>query len=419
MFLRFLGSLQLALGLFLGLALIAILGTFKPLAEGRYEIFYQSLWFRLLLALLAINLSVCTWRTIRRNLGDLGRHFDTLGTDAVLSSPQQQPVAGGDPARLAEALTQQGWRLRRQGAEWLAYRGRAGRWGSTMVHLSCLLIMLGALAAETGFVGTLNIYAGDKSTVYFDWNKQQEIPLGFDFRLDRFEPIYYPIELQFAARDRQSGQVLATYTTKEGEKVDLPVPGMQAEVRRFFHLEEELILGIYRDGTYLGDYHALGGGRSFNNAVNPGVNLRPVAFRDPILKQLHSEVSLLENGQVVRSGTIEVNQPLSYRGISIYQTAFDRDKFGLYYAGFQFSRDPGEPLVWGGCIGLCLGLLIAFAVPFRVVGIKMNGGEPLLVALDGFRGETGAILFERLAANIIEGGTKKVIWGKVFTHGND
>lgn len=400
MFLRFLGSLQLALGLFLGLALIAILGTFKPLADGRYEVFYQSPWFRLLLALLAVNLAVCTWRTIRRNLSDVGRHFDTLATDAVLSLPQQQPLPGCDPARLTAALTQQGWRLHRQGEALLAYRGRVGRWGSTLVHLSCLLIMFGALAAEAGFVGTLNIYVGEKSAVYFDWDKQQDIPLGFDFRLDRFEPSYYPIELQFAARDRQSGQVIATYTTKEGEKVDLPVPGLQAEVRRFFPLEEELILGIYRNGTYLGDYHALGGGRSFANQVDPGIDLHPVAFRDPILKQLHSEVSLLENGQVVRSGAIEVNQPLSHRGISIYQTAFDRDKFGLYYAGFQFSRDPGEPLVWAGCIGLCLGLLLAFVVPYRVVGIRIDGDESLLLALSGFRGEAGASHFDQLVQSV-------------------
>ena len=44
-------------------------------------------------------------------------------------------------------------------------------------------------------------------------------------------------------------------------------------------------------GSYLGEYHAMGGRHAIPNKIDLGLELHPVAFRDPIIKQLHSEVS--------------------------------------------------------------------------------------------------------------------------------
>ena len=291
----------------------------------------------------------------------------------------------------------------------LGSRGRAGRWGSTLVHLSVLVIMAGALTSQLGFVGTLNLYVGDQSRDYFDWQQQKDLPLGFEFRLDNFEPLYYPIELKFAAVDPGSGKVLATYTAREGEVVSLPVAGETARVLKFVPEQEHLVLEISRNGVPLGEYHALGGKlhneANFTNQLDPGVVLRPVAWRDPVLRQLHSEVSILRDGQVVKQGVIEVNRPLVFNGVTIYQIGFSRDKFGFWAAGFQLSRDPGKPAVWVGCIAILLGLLLAFAVPCRVVGIRRVDGEVLLVALAGFRGEGGQQVFDGLGRRLAEGPT--------------
>jgi len=397
MILRFLSSLRLTLGLLLGLAVVSVAGTLKPAADGRYELFYQSPWFRLLLALLALNMAVCTVKTIRRNLRDRQRYLEILRTDQVFACALRYVLPSSAAAGpLAAALQRQGYRISSDGERILARRGVAGRWGSTVVHLSVLLIMIGALTAELGFVGTLPLYVGDKSAVYFDWAEQKDLPLGFEFRLDYFEPVYYPIELQFAAVDPQSRETIEVFTSREGEAVQLPLPGVVARVVKFIPFEEHLILGIFRNGHYLGEYHAMGGRHSIDNKVDLGLELRPVAYRDPLLKQLHSEVSILKGGAVVKEGVIEINQPLEYEGIAIYQTVYDRDKFGFWSAGFQFSRDPGKPVVWAGCITLVLGLLLAFLVPPRAVGVTRIDGEVLLVALAGFRGEEGQREFDRL-----------------------
>jgi cytochrome c biogenesis protein len=403
MLIRFLSSLKLTLALLLGLSLVSIFGTLGPGEMGRFDLFYQSAWFRALLGLLALNMGVCTVKTIVRNLGDKARFFEVLRSELVFSRSQRYLLPSDlEVAAAGEGLRQLGYRLYLDGEQAYARKGPWGRWGSTIVHVSFLGIMLGALLAETGFVGTLNIYVGDKSPVYFDWEEQRDLPLPFEFRLDYFEPIYYPIEVRFGALRSDSGERIAAFEGKEGETVQLPVPGMSAKILKFLPREKQIILGIYSGGRYLGEYRATDSEKRYEGEGELPLAFVPIAFREPMLKQLRSDVSIIEGGRVVAQGTIKINHPLTYNGISIYQTAFDRDKFGNWYAGFQFSKDPGEPVVWVGCILMVLGLAIAFAVPFRAVGITRIDGEVLLVTLAGFRGEGGSREFERLERHLVQ-----------------
>ncbi|WP_305043542.1 cytochrome c biogenesis protein ResB, partial [Geoalkalibacter sp.] len=122
------------------------------------------------------------------------------------------------------------------------------------------------------------------------------------------------------------------------------------------------------------------------------------------LRQTRSQVTLLEEGRVAAQGEISINHPLVHNGIAIYQTAFDRDAYGFWYAGFQFSRDPGKPLVWAGCITLMLGLLLAFLVPYRVAGLTRRDGVWHLAAIRGFSGEAGDALFAQLVEKVAGNG---------------
>lgn len=390
-----LSSLQLTIVLLLGIAAVSIGGTFGQPVDGRYELFYQTPFFRLLLLLLAVNLGACTIKTIRRRLGDRRRYFQTLqagGSEAGL------PIPGG-PTRARDILLSAGYRPESGEEGVIAVRHAAGRWGSTIVHLSILLIMAGALSAGFGFVGTLQLLTGDKSSVYYDWAAKADKPLGFEIRLDHFEPVYYPIELQFAVVDPQSGETVATVTTREGESVQLP-EGITAQVVRYFFFEEDLVLRLSRNGVDLGEYHALGGKRQWEKNPPIPYQIKPLAYRDPIVRQLRSEVSVLRHGELVKRATIEVNSPLTVEGVTIYQTAYNRDKFGFWSAGFQLGRDPGTPIVWFGCIALVLGLNLAFFFPCRVVGLREDVSGCRLIPLSGFRGEAGEELLRQLQEKI-------------------
>jgi len=403
MLLRLLSSVRLTIPLMLGLAVVSIYGTLKPRTmnlEGmeiaRYELFYQTPLFRLFLALLALNLAVCTWRTVRRNLGDLGR-FQELLADGSGLGLSRDVAAELTPSQAQRLLQQAGYTLTRTPHGIIGRKGRPGRWGSTIVHVSVLAVMLGALLAETGFVGTVNIYVGDSSDHVLDWKTLEDRQLDFTLRLDHFEPIYYPLDLRFALFDPETEEELTTITTREGETVELPGTGHSAQVRKFLPEQKLLVLGIYRQGQYLGEYHATANEWRASQDIRLGVVLRPTGYRDPLLKQLHSEVSIIEGGRIVRQGSIEINHPLVHRGVAIYQTAYNRDKFGTWYAGFQLSKDPGEPLVWLGSITLSLGLMLAFMLPYRVVALVSREGKPQLLALSGFQAEPGREAFAQLA----------------------
>lgn len=390
---QFLTSLRLTLGLFFLIALFSAVGTLQQREDGRYDLFFQNPLFRLLLVLLAINMLACTIKTIRRNLGDRQRHF------ALLSQPpaSRWPLPAPAGSTIVERLRNSGYFVQEENGRILAQRHLLGRWGSTIVHLSALLVMAGALSSGLGFVGTMHLYNGDKSASYFDWSSQSDRPLGFEFRLDHFEPLYYPIELQFVALEPASGKEIAKFTTREGETVLLP-EGFSATVVRYYFFEEDLVLNLYRGGQDLGIYHALGGKRSAENNPPLPMLLKPLAYRDPLLKQLRSEVSILKGGEVVQRGVITVNDPLTFEGVSIYQTTYNRDKFGFWSAGFQLGRDPGEPLVWFGCITLVLGLFIAFLRPYRAVGIT----NAALIPLFGFAGEAGENALRSLQKELME-----------------
>lgn len=395
MLMRFFSSLRLTLALMLGLAFVCVFGTLNRAPDARFYPYFQSPWFRGLLVLLALNLLVCTSKTIRRNLGDRRRYGLALESEALKAYPARtlEPFAA--------VLRRCGFRVWQAPSGLIGYRGRWGRWGSTLVHLSVLLIMAGAWAGGFGFVGTLNIHVGDKSAVCFDWGLESNRPLGFEFRLDHFEPLYYPIEVEFAVLDRPGGTTLDVHKTSEGRLHALPVGGLWVRVHKFLVEEKTLVLHIYRGAEFLGEYRAASGRRVMNQVERGGLEFEARAYRDPILRQMHSEVSLLRDGRVVKQGVIEVNHPLVFEGVSIYQTAFNRDKFGFWYAGFQFSRDPGEPLVWLGCLLLVTGLGLAFFVPCRVLGVGWDeGGKPRFIPLSGFATEAGQKAIERLARDL-------------------
>lgn len=392
----FCASLRLTLPLLFGLAGIAVFGTIWPSRDTelevlRYELFYQSPWFRLLLGLLAINLIACTLRLIQRRRQEArqwsSRLVSTAGIPVEISAP-------------AAVLHKHSYQLCQTEDGWLALRHSWARWSVLIVHLSVLLIMTGALLGGAGFVGTLNIYNGDSSDYIFDWDQQHDRPLGFTFRLDHFAPIFYPIELRFAAIDPNDGHVINEFQVFEGETVNLPSGELQAKVTKFDPLRKELHLDILQHGQPVRQYLAKDGVRDPDNTI-AGMVLYPLAFKDPMLKQYHSEVSILEDGRVVKQGIIRINQPLTWRGVTIYQTSFNMGEQQRLYGGFQFSRDPGEALVWAGAILLSLGLLANLCWRCRVLGLRKVDNGWQLLPLRGFNGDDGRLRLEKLREQLL------------------
>ncbi len=397
---RFFTSVRLTISLLLGLSLVSIAGTIMPVEANRFEPFFQTPWFRILLLLLALNLLACSWKTWRRNLDDRERFTALL--------KKREDSARIDCSRSAELLQADlktaGFRLRSVEGGVLATRGRLGRWGSTIVHISLLVILFGGILSEFGFVGTVMLPVGGQSSTYYSWDYEVDLPLGFTVQLDDFEIIYYPIEVRLGLYDPQTREPLADIITREGEIVPLPLEGMSARVVKFVPFDQTLHLDILRHGEKVGSYRtpSVKAEEPFENRLDAELMIRLTGFKDPIDKQYRSRVSILEQGEVVKTGVIEVNHPLVYRGAAIFQTAFNQDEFGFWYSGFQLSKDPGEPLVWGGSILLIIGLCCAFSMRHRVLAVIAADAGASLQVFTGFGDERGERLLAQLQGECVD-----------------
>jgi cytochrome c biogenesis protein ResB len=81
------------------------------------------------------------------------------------------------------------------------------------------------------------------------------------------------------------------------------------------------------------------------------------------VKDYKSILRVVENGETVLTKTIEVNDPMKYKGYVFYQSSYDPE--GGKYTGLQVTKNPGLVVVYTGFILLCVGIVFIFYVkPF-------------------------------------------------------
>jgi cytochrome c biogenesis protein len=215
---RWLGSVKLALFLFLALGLSSIIGTLLPqgvdpaLLQGRYgettlallrffglfDLFH-SWWFLSILCLLSINLVVCSFQRLPSILKVISlppvkitekqEKAFPLRSSSVCSAEDPQAFVGA-------VFRKRGYRLRWEGAGpplyAVASKGRWTRLGPYIVHLSILFVLFGAtIGAVLGFRGYMNIPEGETvDSLRLEGGKDSR-QLGFSVRCDAFEASYY------------------------------------------------------------------------------------------------------------------------------------------------------------------------------------------------------------------------------------
>lgn len=129
---KFFASTELAVTLFLLIAVVAIPGT---IIDNRST--YSSPPFLVLIALFGLNLILCTWR-----------RFSSIS----------KPVL--------------------------------------VVHCGILVTLLGCIVASFGFVATVNLYEGSTIDHVYRWDRKAEIPLGVGMELKKINWEFYPMPVK-------------------------------------------------------------------------------------------------------------------------------------------------------------------------------------------------------------------------------
>ena len=146
--LKFISSLRLAIFLIAAIAAISILATIFPSADA-----FNSWTFRLLVAAFFINLGTCTvkllpglWRQLHRNAEQVPEHAN-------------YQVYEADKTMMLDWLKEKHYRVSRTEEngliKLLASKGRIGLCASHLLHISLLIILVGAMlsmANTEGFV---------------------------------------------------------------------------------------------------------------------------------------------------------------------------------------------------------------------------------------------------------------------------
>jgi cytochrome c biogenesis protein len=415
----FLLSVRLTIVLLAAIALGALLGTIIPQQEAAeafstrlhpallavFQVFqlfnvYNSVWFILLLLLLAVNLTACSlnrfpaaWRQFRG-----GAAPD--GAERIADLPPEWIVATDRPAaeevsRLEALLRRRCGRVRTvetpQGFVLAGGKGAFSRFGVFVVHMGVLLLIVGGLAgAIFGVRGDMEIAEGETSNMltFRDGKPAQSLP--FSIRCDRFTVEYYDdgapkifrSDLTFLEQGKviRQGALLVNHPIAFG--------GLRFYQSSYGVLPGGRLALSYVRGTgkaneretAVGDRFALPGGegeveiiRAENDLMRmgPAVKLSVVSPRGKV------QFWVFENIERIKEANpgVLAQVPLMNPGL-FAPYLFSMQKRGdRFYTVLQAARDPGVPLVAGGASLLVVGLMITFFFSHRRFRIVLEEKE--------------------------------------------
>lgn len=413
---RFFASVKLAIVLIILITLASILGTLIPQGRSgaeyaaRYDglagLFtslrltrlYQSGWYLTLLLLFALNIVVCTLARLgakwRKAFGPMGAtDVQTLMAMKVKSRFRLAlpPAAARD--RLGAVLRSRHYRLASpatgKGGVLLARKRRLGWFGSDIVHLGLLVILIGGFTSGLG---------GRRNDLALLEGQAADVPLaGFRVRLDKFETQYYP---QGGVKDWKS-----TVTVLEN---DAPVLTRVVEVNhpltyRGFSFYQARV-GWDWESPRLELLIKKSNDPAFSRTVSLKTGQRvPVDDADVSHVAVRRFIPdfVLGEGNEARSRSQEPNNPAALveawkgeervfsgwvfarypdfgQGHGAGQAALSfvlKDYEAPQFSVLEAARDPGANLIWLGCLLVTGGLFLAFYWPPREIRVVLEEAQ--------------------------------------------
>ncbi|MDT8396706.1 MAG: cytochrome c biogenesis protein ResB [bacterium] len=398
-------SVTLAIFLLVSLALTSVIGT-VILQKGRPEQYlveygpgvykflqfldlddmYRSWWFLTLLLLLMVNITTCSVKRFPR-AWRLMTQTPTVLDEALFKRMKhrgsiRRGVAPEEAVRQARAVVEKHYgkvkENRSEGAVTLYVdKGWYGRLGAYIVHLSLLILAVGAVyGGIVGFKGFVAIVEGTAVDRVPLRGKDTALKLPFLVRCDDFQVEYYPDSQQ--PKDYFSDLTVI----RDGQEV----------VKKRIEVNHPLIV----DGIY---FYQSSYGVDRNSSVTlqlldpsgkvAGPDVTVVAGQsfqamgDPSNYQVEEIIPNITGG---RPG-VKIAQFLgnTHRDFYLLEAAPDRDKSrggSVYfrikgtsireYTGLQVAWDPGVPVVWLACFVMIIGLYIAFFVAHQRIWVRVD-----------------------------------------------
>ncbi len=413
---KFFASVKLAIALIILITLASILGTLIPQGRSAAEYaarygslsglftslrltgLYQSGWFLTLLLLFALNTVVCTLSRFgakRRKAFGPGAGTDAQALMAMKVKSRFRvalPLAAARD-RVAGLLRSRRYRLAESaagnGVVLLARKRRLGWFGSDVVHLGLLVILIGGFTSGLG---------GRRADLALLEGQTADVPnAAFRVRLDKFETEYYP---QGGVKDWKS-----TVTVIENGAAVLT---RVVEVNRpLTHRGVSFFQASYGwdwDSPRLELLIKKSGDPAYSKAVTLKTGERvPVEDADVSYVTARQFVPdfIIGEGNKVQSRSQEPNNPAALveawkgeervfsgwifakypdfgQGHGAGSSALSfvlKDYAAAQYSVLEAARDPGANFIWLGCLLVTVGFFLAFYWPPREIRVVLEEAQ--------------------------------------------
>lgn len=248
---------------------------------------------------------------------------------------------------------------------------KAKSFGFIITHLSIVVILLGAsLGAVFGEKGFMQIYEGEAKECFAPNGKMGCLPFRIaleDFILEKYETenvptltasltdegktYSFPVDISVEHKVGTNSYFLKVLryipdfvidaTTKEAySRSDEPRnPAILVHIKGPQGEEDRWAFARFPDMIH---------GRDEN--IKLSYQWAPVR-----VKEFKSKLAVIEGDKVVLKKTIEVNDPLRYKGYTFYQASYDPEE--NRWTGLQVVKDPGVGIIYIGFIMLMGGVV--------------------------------------------------------------
>ena len=374
---------------------------------------YHSWWFRAVLALLVMNVVFCSlkrlpsvWRQIFRSAVDLSAsRIEALPFKATFRVTEKTESSEGAIERHVPGFFGKPRRIDRPDGLLLYFeKGRYGRLGVYIAHLSLILILAGGMIGSLfGFKGLVTIKEGQTVDTILLRQNGRAVPhrLDYQVRCDDFDIAYYdmPGPEKFVSEYTSTLSILESGETVRQEKVRVNHPMTHGGIRFYqtsYGNDAEIVLQVT----------AREGGISEKLRLKRGRRVRvPESDLTIQLLRYHPEVHTF--GEGVQLLLFPKDQPP--RRIWLFKEIpdYDEKRGGRFvltlkdillteFTVLQVVREPGVWVVWIGCALLIIGTFMAFFVAHcRLwMHISREGGKRGRVVLGG-NAHRNKVSFER------------------------
>jgi len=429
---NFFASVKLALFTLFTLAVASIIGTIVPQNEEpfRYvelygpnvaKVFemlqipdmYSSWWFVGLLCLFSLNLTVCTierfphiWKIITRD--NLARTASDRLRKMTGRRMYESPLAPAEAeSAVAAALADSGWKAdkaaKEDGAMFFSQKGAWTRLGVIIVHVSILVIFVGALIGEFyGYKASVMIPEGSYTDkVYLSNKEHTPVPLGFKVRCDAFYLTYYDTGMP---KEYRSDLVVERNGKEVFERIIVVNEPMKYAGLTFYQSSYQAIDGQFsiklNNANTGAEQKFIIMPRQENRWQQENITFGIVDIDGPDWRGQYRYKIWFSDGRgtpsqfwVGEGQTVAVKRPAATYNMTV------KTRFAT---GLQVVKDPGVWTVYTGCIMMIVGLIIIFFMSHRrvwaFVAARDNGSEIIVCGVSN----KNKIGFEKDMAELCE-----------------